>query len=207
MKSKRANEVATGLAKAALKGLKVVGGGVLNELLHGNNAVENGIGILLLGSMYMYGWIKGLSTSSSYCDDPMTCKPVSIVATMAWSMFEVWMIVCSGVLVLLMVDKLIIATLFKSNNPQKITFPDMSVSVGMRIAFSWIFNVKLVLALILSWAITIAFTLVYLTWIELRGSRAEERRHAVRNVYIFNLATVIMMAVAQLWLDWWWKQP
>ena len=207
MKSKRINAAVTAIAKFAFAGLKKIGGGMLDQMLHGNNAVENGIGVSLLGVMYLYGWIRGLSTSSGMCDDASTCNPFSIIATMAMSMLEVWMIVCTGVLILLMIDKLVIATLFKSNNPEKITFPDLSISIGIRIAFSWIFNLKLVLTLMLTWVITLSFSVVYLTWIELRGSKVDDRRLAVRNVYIFNLAVFVIMVVAQLWLDWWWKQP
>ena len=206
-KGKRLGDLASSLSGAAMSGAKALVGGLMNDLLHGNNPVENGIGISLLGTMYLYGWIRGLTASSGYCDDATTCGPVSILTTMAWSMTEVWMIVCAGVLVLLMVDKLIIATLFKSNNPERLSFPDMSVSIGIRIAFSWLFNMKLLLALVLSLGITFAFAAAYLTWIELRGSKVDDRRLAVRNVYVFNLAIIVMMVVAQMWLDWWWKQP
>jgi hypothetical protein len=201
--------VAKELLGGVLGGLKSFAGDLLEDFLHGNSSIEDGIGIVLLGVMYLYGWLRGFSRSSADCDGKETCQAEVIMFVMVMSMFELWLLVFIGVLVLVMIDKLIISTLFKSNDPTAIiaTLPDLSVTIGVRIAFSWILNKRVLLSFTIAWGLTFVFAALYLKWIQLRGSKISERRMAIRNVYMFNLVIVILMIVAQLWLDWWWKQP
>jgi hypothetical protein len=177
--------------------------GVVTQLMC-NNRVEEAIGVILFFAMYLFGWIRGFAQSSGSCDSAGTCRPEYVLFSMIIALVEVWMYVVVGVMLLVVVDKLFIATLFMSRDGWSI--PDASVTIGVRIAFSWILNSRLLIALGVAWGLTFAFAFVYLKWIQLRGSKGEERRLAVRNVYMFNLGMVLMVLVLQMWIDWWWKK-
>ena len=174
--------------------------------MQANNAVENAIGVALLACMYGYGWLSGMDDSMSACADPEMCGPFTIVYTLAINLTTVWIIVVIMVLVLIAIDKVLVATLFKSNNLESLPdLVDASVTIGVRIAFAWIFNTRILVALALAMVITVVFGMVYIYWMELREASVEDRRLAVRNLYVFNLGIVVMMITAQMWLDEWWK--
>lgn len=176
---------------------------VMTQLLC-NNSVEDAIGVVLFFAMYLYGWLRGFAQSSGSCDSAGRCRPEYVLFSMLVAMVEVWMYVVVGVMSLVIIDKLFIQTLFMSNDGWSL--PDASITIGVRIAFSWILNSRLLIALGVAWGVTFGFAFVYLKWIQLRGSKGEERRLAVRNVYMFNLGMVLMVLVLQMWIDWWWKK-
>jgi hypothetical protein len=189
-------------------------GKVFDEFMHGNNTIENSLSVVLFAFLYLYGWTTGLERSSSACASTNECSATAILWTLAFSLAEGWIILVVLVLVLLIVDKLVISTLFRSNDMDRITPPSLtSVSVGMRIAFAWLTNGPLIMSIIIAFVVTAIFAFCYAKWTQLRNMRLPakqtelHRKLFVRNLYIFNLTTMALLLVTQLSLDAWWKSP
>ena len=176
------------------------------------DAAEPFIGTALLGLMYLFGWINGFTTASGSCQGQESCSAESIMATMAYSMFQVWIFVVIGGMVIIMVEALFIRLLFENNDLEGIHISEMVSSakhttVGMRIVTCWMCNRNVLLSFGLAWLMTGVFSYMYLKWTQLmRGNTDASRRLTIRNVYVFNLVIVCVMLVGQLWLDWWWRQ-
>ncbi len=192
--------------------------GVAAKLMHGDTA-EKAMGMLLFGFMYLLAWTKGFADATASVETDLSA--VSIIVILLWALISTWFMIFMLAVGLLILDKVVVAALAKDmwtsvawagtmgrmgdRNPSFEAF--FAVPKAVTIAFSWLFNGKLLTALGMSMVLTLAFAIVYVKWMKMRKADLTTRRMVVRDVFVFNLVTTIAMSVGQLWIDHWWEGP
>jgi hypothetical protein len=185
------------------------------ELAHANTPTETALGVVMFGCMYVLGWTTGFASATEASANPDTFSAISIMFGLVNALLGTWVLVFMLVVALLVVDKVLIATLFKTFGATdmheslhtSVTKDISSLPVSIRISFSWCFNVRMLWCIVASFAASLLFAAVHLTYMNIRGAMtADERRFVVRNVFVFNIAIVLAMVVGQFWLDAYWSK-
>ena len=192
--------------------------GVFNLRKHlvPSSSLERAIGVVVLILVYLVGWIDGYERSYGDCETLAGCDALQILYGMLGAILDTFCLLMIGAMVVYIIDVLIMAVLFIQ--PEKLIVNVLSSKTGwmdvagkllggnnlvsFKITFSWIFNHRLLLALIFAMILTSAFAFNYVFYIKVnRKVPQDQRAMAVRHIYIFNLAIVVLMLVAQLVID------
>ena len=122
-----------------------------------------------------------------------------------------WLLLWALVVGLVIVDKVLVAAVFKSLDPEEVPrafFDDLlDVPVGLRVAFGCMLSPRVLAAMTMATLLTMAFMAVYVKWMALRKAGPADQKLAIRNVFVFNLGAMAALTVGQLWLDHEWQKP
>lgn len=176
--------------------------------------------------IFTIGWLDGLGQSQDTCTTPGDCDAISIMVSMGFSMLKMWIIVMLSVLVLYCVEVVVVGVLVK---PMETGMPgfgklDAAIAVasfaidyatgkreekemiGMQVMFAWLHSPSVLLAMLGSLVMTGGFSVVYISWLKLRGGTDEEYTAVIYNIYMFQLVCFIAAIVCEFWLLEWWKK-
>lgn len=175
-------------------------------LLFSNTRTEMAVGLVLFGCVYGYAWTSGLMAATEECMAGK-CTPMSILATLVTALAHAWSFAVIIMVAIIIVDKILIALLFRSNDPETISFmPDLSMPMALRIAFGWTLHPRFVVACVIAAILSLMFAAAYSGWMYLRGRvRRDQNVTMARQVYAFNAVAMVGVIGSQVWLDFWWK--
>ena len=160
-----------------------------------------GIGVAVLSIIFMLGWTSGLKSSTALCatDDTSDCDPMSILSGMVFAMGQVWGAAFLIVLVMLVVETIVVGTIGKPIMPHhRRATTENGPMLSVRIMFSWMLEPRMLAAVTASFAASAVFAFCYVAWLNMRGSDGATLRQAVRDIYVFQLASFVVFVVAQM---------
>ena len=194
---------------AAWEKAQALGHQAMDEFMHGNSQPEIILGVVLFGCMYALGWIDALGQAEAAARVPRGTPgeaPLDAVG-IAWilcvNLASMWLLVLVMAVALLVLEKLLVAALNKTTAGAR---PDaLLIPLGLRIAFAWFVNPRILVCIALSLGLTLAFGVAYLAWLDARRAGPAARVPAVRHIFVFNLACLVALLWGQVWLDGRWS--
>lgn len=182
------------------------------EMSHANNATETALGVFMFACIYILGWTSGFNGAISASSDPDTFSAIPIMGALVMGMVTTWMIVIALAVIFLCVDAILVMTLFMNMDAgsSSSSSKEQNASVipqAIRIAFSWLLNPRIFIAIGIAFVASFVFASIYVTFLRMKKLTSnEQRQFAARNVFIFNLALMFVLIVGQFVLDAYWKR-
>lgn len=206
--TQRGMSVVNAAVGASIAGIK----GVFDDIVYSNTKTETALGITMLACIYLMAWTDALNEATIAAKDSSDgFTAMSVLWTLTVAMGRMWLLLFILAVVTIILDKVVISTLFKSLTPNLVDSVTersglFSITVGMRVAFAWCLNLRVLTVIVVSLVMTYLFSSVYITYSKLhRADRTRQQRALiVRNAFLFNATVLTTMVVGQLWVDSWW---
>lgn len=168
--------------------------------------VAIGVGLFLL--LYLQALVHSMAEAVATCPGTAqaggncgSSQDVAMRAVTAANV-EALMYLAAAVLVAIIIDKVVIRALLKSNDTDLLPHDNspMSQLLTVRTLLAWVLNLRLVKGILMAWLLTYAFCTVY-SRVHLFDSAQQETpeertRRVTRHVFWFNLAILGVLVAA-----------
>ena len=117
--------------------------------------------------------------------------------------FNMWLVLVIVMLMMFLINVLIVHGMYVHAADTALGPDECRTGGAFKLMFAWLRQPRILVVFSLSVFLTMAFGIVYAYWLDLRmrsrkDGAAEGKKAAVRNIYIFNLVTTVMLLVGQL---------
>ena len=167
--------------------------------------VDDAIGVALFVMLYAYTWCGAYTRSMEDCDKNV-CSAWQVTVSMLSCLLGTWLFALIIFVLLIEVEYIFIKAIDDPDLPDEAGGPDEAC---WRIAFSWALSLGVMGALALAMVTSAAFAFGRVRLEQVRAKRARrpvnvaDMKGAVRSAYVFNVAIMVFMIVAQMQIPSW----